>query len=194
MKNKTMLQFKFDKEKCISVLSYITGNLETADFLRVFKVLYFAEQKHLARFGRPIVGDNYLAMKHGPVPYNIYNELRNIESGIGKMMDNFMKNNVSFSDYFEVKKNDTGKCIFSNFNPDFDVISQSELMCLNESLEENKKLSFNELSNKSHDSAWKKANINDEMDILDIAKSGGASSEMLNYISIMAENQDLVFA
>lgn len=189
-----MLQFKFDKEKCTSVLSYITQNLEKTDFLRVFKVLYFAEQKHLARYGRPIVGDNYLAMKHGPVPYNIYNELGKIESGIGKMMDNFMKNNVSFSDYFEVKKSKDGKSIFSKIKPDFDNISQSEFMCLNESLEENKKLSFNELSAKSHDLAWKKANINDEMDILDIAKSGGASIEMLNYISVMAENQDFIFA
>lgn len=189
-----MLQFKFDKEKCTSVLSYIIQNLETADFLRVFKVLYFAEQKHLVRFGRPIVGDNYIAMKHGPVPSNIYNELGKIENGIGKMIDNLMKNNVSFSDYFEVKNNNEGKSIFSKINLDFDAISLSELTCLDESLEENKKLSFNQLSNKSHDYAWKKANVNDEMDILDIAKSGGASPDMLNYISIIAENQDFAFA
>ena len=189
-----MLQFKFDKEKCTSVLSYITQNLENADYLRVFKVLYFAEQKHLVRFGRPIVGDNYIAMKHGPVPSNIYNELGKIESGIGKMIDNLLKNDISFSDYFEVKKIKDVKNVFSKINPDFGTISESEFSCLNESLEENKKLSFSELSNKSHDSAWKKANINDEMDILDIAKSGGASIEMLNYISIMAENQDFTFA
>lgn len=188
-----MLQFKFDKEKCTSVLSYITQNLENADYLRVFKVLYFAEQKHLARFGRPIVGDNYIAMKHGPVPSNIYNELGKIENGIGKMIDNLMKNNVSFSDYFEVKKNNNGKSIFLKINPDLDAISESEFICLNESLKENKKLSFNDLSNKSHDKAWEKANVNDEMDILAIAKSGGASSEMLNYITIMAENQELIF-
>ena len=194
MKDNIMLQFKFDKEKSTTVLSYITQNLEKTDFLRVFKVLYFAEQKHLARFGRPIVGDNYLAMKHGPVPYNIYNELGKIENGIGKMMDNLMKNNISFSDFFEVKKNKDGKSVFSKINPDFDAISQSELTCLDESLEENKRLSFNQLSNKSHDYAWKKANANDEMDILDIAQSGGASSDMLNYISIMAENQDFTFA
>jgi uncharacterized phage-associated protein len=189
-----MLQFKFDKEKCISVLSYITKNLETADFLRVFKVLYFAEQKHLVRFGRPIVGDNYIAMKHGPVPSNIYNELDKIQSGIGKTMDNLLKNNISFSDYFEVKKINEVKNVFLKINIELDTISESEFMCLNESLEENRKLSFNELSNKSHDSAWKKANVNDEMNILDIAKSGGASIDMLNYISLMAENQDFIFA
>jgi uncharacterized phage-associated protein len=189
-----MLQFKFERQKCISVLSYITQNLEKTDFLRVFKVLYFAEQKHLVRFGRPIVGDNYIAMKHGPVPSNIYNELRNIETGLGKMLDNIMKNDLSFSDYFEVKKSNKGKSILSNYKSDFDDISQSEIICLDESLKENRKLSFDALSTKSHDKAWEKANVNDEMDILAIAKSGGASIDMLNYISSMAENQDFTFA
>lgn len=189
-----MLQFKFDKEKCTSVLSYITQNVKTADFLRVFKVLYFAEQKHLVRFGRPIVGDNYIAMKHGPVPSNIYNELRQIKGGTGKFMDILLKNSISFSDYFEVSKVQDVDNILAKNNPELDIISESELMCINESLNENKDLSFNELSNKSHDSAWEKANLNDEMDILDIAQSGGASPDMLNYISIMAENQDFTFA
>ena len=194
MNNNIMLQFKFDKEKCTSILSYITQNVKTADFLRVFKVLYFAEQKHLVRFGRPIVGDNYIAMKHGPVPSNIYNELRQIKGGTGKFMDILLKNSISFSDYFEVSKVQDVDNILAKNNPELDIISESELMCINESLNENKDLSFNELSNKSHDSAWEKANLNDEMDILDIAQSGGASPDMLNYISIMAENQDFTFA
>lgn len=67
-----MLQFQFDKEKSASALLYITQNWETADFLRVFKVLYFAEQKHLVKFSRPIVGDNYIAMQHSPVPSRYY--------------------------------------------------------------------------------------------------------------------------
>jgi len=183
-----MQQFKFDREKCTSVLLYITKNLERADFLRVFKILYFAEQEHLVRFGRPIVGDSYIAMKHGPVPSTIYNELGNIGNGLGKLIDGIVNNNISFSDYFEVKSD---KIIIAKVEPDIEEISESELECLNESLEENKYLSFNELSEKSHDLAWNRANINDEMDVLDIAESGGASQEMLKYISILVENENL---
>ena len=184
-----MLKFQFDKEKSASVLLYITQNLETADFLRVFKVLYFAEQKHLARFGRPIVGDNYLAMKHGPVPSSIYFELNNV----GDSIDRIFKKQIYFSDFFEVKRK-VIKNLSAKIEPNLDYISESELTCLNESLEENKHLSFKQLSDKSHDMAWKKANENDEMDILEIAKSGGASDDMLTYISIMAENQNFTFA
>jgi len=184
-----MQQFKFDREKCTSVLLYITKNLERADFLRVFKILYFAEQEHLVRFGRPIVGDNYVAMKRGPVPSTIYNELGNIRNGSGKLIDKIVKNDISFSDYFEVEAD---SIIIAKTQPDLEEISESELECLNESLNENKYLSFNELSEKSHDLAWNRANINDEMDILDIAESGGASQEMLKYISILVENENLV--
>ncbi|MEA5139021.1 Panacea domain-containing protein [Arcicella rigui] len=185
-----MQQFKFDREKCTSVLLYITKNLEKADFLRVFKVLYFAEKEHLARFGRPIVGDSYIAMKHGPVPSTIYAELGNIRSGIGKIIDGVVNNNISFSDYFEVKPDNI---IIAKVEPDVEDFSASEQECLDKSLNENKDLSFNELSEKSHDLAWNRANMNDEMDILDIAESGGASKEMLQYISVLVENENLSF-
>ena len=174
-----MLQFQFDKEKCVSVLSYIIENLDSSDFLRVFKVLYFAEQKHLVKFGRPIVGDNYIAMQHGPVPSNIYTELNRIEHETGD----------SFAHYFEVKRIKEIKNVFAKIEPQLDYISESELICLNESLQQNKFLSVKELSEKSHDRAWENANENDEMDILEIANAGGASNEMLSYISIMAENE-----
>lgn len=185
-----MQQFKFDREKCTSVLLYIIQNLEKADFLRVFKILYFAEKEHLARFGRPIVGDNYVAMKHGPVPSTIYTELGNVRSGIGKIIDGVVNNNISFSDYFEVKPDNI---IIAKVEPDIEEISGSELDCLDKSLRENKGLSFNELSEKSHDLAWNRANMNDEMDVLDIAESGGASNEMLQYISVLVENENLSF-
>jgi uncharacterized phage-associated protein len=180
-----MIQFQFDKEKSASVLLYIIQNVESSDFLRVFKILYFAEQKHLARFGRPIVGDNYIAMQHGPVPASIYTELNHVE----RNTEEDFKSKKHFSDYFEVKRINEIKNIFAKSEPMLDYISESEFMCLNESLQENKYLTVKELSEKSHDSAWEKANENDEMDILEIAKSGGANDEMLSYISIMAENE-----
>ena len=43
-----------------------------ADFHRIFKILYFADEKHLALYGFPIVGDEYIAKKNGPVPSITY--------------------------------------------------------------------------------------------------------------------------
>lgn len=64
-----------------------------------------------------------------------------------------------------------------------DELSASEILLLNESIEENKNVDFISLSNKSHDSAWTKA-INGDKAIydIDIATAGGASEDMINYI------------
>lgn len=39
--------------------------------LRLIKLLYLAEREHLRDAGRPIVGDYYVSMRHGPVLSNV---------------------------------------------------------------------------------------------------------------------------
>jgi uncharacterized phage-associated protein len=36
--------------------------------LKALKLVYLADRYHLRRYGRPIIGDEYLAMNYGPVP------------------------------------------------------------------------------------------------------------------------------
>ena len=43
---------------------------------QVVKALFLADREHLNQFGRPITFDNYIAMKHGPVPSMAYDLLR----------------------------------------------------------------------------------------------------------------------
>jgi len=35
--------------------------------MKALKLVYFADRYHLRKFGRPVVGDEYLAMNYGPV-------------------------------------------------------------------------------------------------------------------------------
>jgi uncharacterized phage-associated protein len=42
--------------------------------------MYFADRKHLEKYGRFICGDSYVAMKHGPVPSEIYDILKAVIS------------------------------------------------------------------------------------------------------------------
>jgi len=72
--------------------------------------------------------------------------------------------------------------ITANENPDLDELSVSDLNCLNKSISENKDLDFNTLSEKSHDLAWQNADVDDQINILNIAKAGGANSVLLQYI------------
>ncbi len=45
-------------------------------YLRLIKLLYFADRKSWERFGRPITGDDYVAMKLGPVLSHTFNLIR----------------------------------------------------------------------------------------------------------------------
>ena len=59
--------------------------------------------------------------------------------------------------------------IYPKQKPDTDMLSNAELQCLEEALEENKNFSFQQLKDKSHDTAYKKAEKNGEIAFIDIA-------------------------
>ncbi len=69
MQAKNMIDFPFNREKSICSMLYICNMLGGEwDKYSLLKILYFAEQKHLVKYGRPITGDNIIAMDFGPVP------------------------------------------------------------------------------------------------------------------------------
>jgi uncharacterized phage-associated protein len=78
------VQFEFDYEKTVAASVYIVSkNLPELTMGKLFKLLYLSDKDHLVRFGRPITGDNYAAMKDGPVPshlYDLFKELRGTPS------------------------------------------------------------------------------------------------------------------
>jgi hypothetical protein len=59
-----MLRFVFNSEKALAAILYISKQLiehtgrTGAGIHHVAKILYFADQKHLARYARPIAGDH----------------------------------------------------------------------------------------------------------------------------------------
>lgn len=178
--------YSFELDKTKSVLLYIINKLDNADLLKVFKILYFAEQKHLKEYGNLIIFDKYIAMKNGPVPsfiYDLFKEVRGDRDRIEK--------NSNFYSGFNIK----GKYdVIPVESSDLDYLSKSNIDCLELSIFENKDLSFDELSKKSHDSAWDSARKDDEIDFVEIAKAGGADSEMLKYVSECLSHRELISA
>lgn len=156
------------------ILNKIGGE---SDFHKLFKILYFAEREHLSIYGNLITENGYIAMNNGPVPSLAYDILKSVRGNI--LLENHKD---SFSPYFEITDRYKVK---SKIKADLDEFSKSELTCLDNSILEYSKKSFSELTNVSHDSAWENSSF--EMDIFDIAKSGGAKNEMLRYIEILKE-------
>lgn len=160
----------------------------TCDFHKVFKILYFADQKHLAMYGSAITEDTYVAMGNGPVPSMAYDILKSLR---GQGLFTSLKD--QFEPYFKLLNSYT---VRAKVSPDLDYLSESEMMCINSSIKENQNLTFKDLTSKSHDAAWHKgaeAVSNSEMDILDIASCGGAKKDMIEYIKENIENRCATF-
>ena len=92
-------RFYMKKEKIINSMLFILNNLGgQSDLHKIFKILYFADQKHLITYGFPITGDFYIAMPAGPVPSKSYDVLKAIRG------DSFWSNvTPNYNSIFDVK-------------------------------------------------------------------------------------------
>src|SRR6185295_5585336 len=71
------LTFEFEPEKFVEASVYLTERCPLMTKMKLFKLLFFADKKHLLRYGRPILGARYIAMKDGPVPSQAYDIVKN---------------------------------------------------------------------------------------------------------------------
>lgn len=168
--------FDLDKSKAINSILFVISKLgANSDKHKVFKILYFADQKHLVKYGRPITGDTYLKMQYGPVPSFIKNLADgNEEKGL---IEQKGKHHIQSS---------------CSYDLDLEDFSESELECLDEAIEENKHLSFGKLTKKSHDKAWENASW--RIDYLSIAEAITEDQNILQYIRINQLNDKISFA
>lgn len=181
-----MIKSNFNIEKAKASVLFIINNIGETDLLKIFKILYFAERNHLAKYGRLILNDDYVAMKNGPVPSKLYDLFKIVRGDLPKQ--------ESYNDFvnaFEVK--DT-YIVSALEQPDFDELSKSNIVCIEDAIRDNYSLTFEQLSSKSHQYAWNNASRDDYMNFLDIATEGGANEEMIKYIIENKENSQLVVA
>lgn len=167
-------------EKIKAVILYIMQSFaEGVDYIKLFKILYFAQRDYLAMYGKVIVDDSFRALKHGPVPTYTYKGLQIAE---GKPLEG------DFS-YFLSGIEVRNKKVYTSLEPDMDYISGAEKRCLDASIDKYRNIEPYDLSDLSHDSAWKEANermLDDPqknfITIIDMARAGNASKEMVDYI------------
>ena len=139
----------------------------------LFKILYFASQYHLIKYGDTIISDFY-AFMYGPVPSELSDYLNS-------------KNIITDSILFDFEAN---YILSPKEEANLEQLSKSEIECLNQSIEENFGLKFNLLTQKSHDSAWQKAwkkqsilgNRGAKIDIINMAIAAGATESTIEYI------------
>jgi len=174
--------------KLKAVTLYVTSKFDDVDIYKLFKIIYFADREHYAKYGRRIIPDTYISMVNGPVPSKLYDAIKISRGKRDTKLDPSLK---TISDAFCVCKELGLDYVVKGIeNPDMDELSKSDIICLDESIRENERLSFTKLKEKSHDIAWTEGTTNPKLQIRPIlmAKAAGASDEMLAYLQ---EKEDI---
>lgn len=165
--------FEFDAKVAIEAILFIANKSQAPTFHHIVKLLYFADRLHLQRYGRLICGDDYVAMKHGPVPSGIYDMLKAIR--YGQTNDHFpeLKSAFQVNDYTVIPLR----------SPDLEWLSDSDVECLTEALSVYDNLSFNQLTDLSHDDAWQSADQDDFISLEALVSSVGNPNQLLEHLN-----------
>lgn len=168
---------KFNLSKSIQAILYVSNKLQRKDFHKIFKILYFSDRNHLAKYSRSITGDTYIAMNDGPVPSNIYDIFKSLR-GDGF----FAKNAEQFSEYFTVVN-------WNFINPlkdaDLKKLSVSDTEELDDSLAKYGNLTWDEVREKSHDYAWRNTPKDYPISVENMLLETGESPEYISFVNEM---------
>ena len=175
-------------DKIKAVVEYILQQMGAAvDYIHLFKVMYFAQEEHLAVYGVPMMYDTFVARKHGPVPSLTYKVLRVAE---GKTVD-VTGELQAFASDLSLSMSDGHQVVTlaDGVQCDMDELSRSNIRILDKWIDHCKDIKSFDLSELSHDKAWQKAVRQTErtgedtkISLYDMAASGGASKAMLGVV------------
>lgn len=169
----------FDSKKLTELILYILEKTGGVDFYHAFKILYFAEMKHLSKWGVGIVPDEFCALKYGPVPTRLYNAVKELNQPKMALAE-------CLAEVIQFAGEDAPNVLLPKREANLKFLSKSEIESLEQSIEENKSLTFGQLMRKSHDKAWdeadRRANGTNIISPISMAKVLHADDAMLEYI------------
>lgn len=167
-------QIKFNKEKATQSILYVANKLERRDLHKIFKILYFAERKHMHDWGRPIIGDTYIAMDAGPVPSRVYDILKIVRG------DSYMSDTEGLKNLFAIED---WMYVVPLQNADINKLSKTDIDALDWSVRTYGSLSYDEIKEKSHDIAWRSTAKDYAISWEAIAREAGLDGQDIRYIT-----------
>ena len=159
---------------------YILNKTNGLDYYHVFKVIYFAELEHLARYGFRMTADDFCALPDGPVPSILYDCVKD-DVYCDRELEGMLNASVT-------KGNDDAYYMLApRREADMDYLSKADVDALDKSIAENALLPYGVLREKSHGSEWHRAYYGQGtgrkvMDTVGLARDGMASEDMIAYI------------
>ena len=172
--------------KIKATVLYVLGQMpQGVGYIHLFKILYFAQQKHLVIYGIPIMEDTFCARKHGSVPTLTYKVLKASEKGLTFEQQDMQ----DFLSGVKIELRDAHQIVKAIQKADMDELSKSDVLVLDECINRLRNIDAFDLSDLSRDKAWLKAKRTADrtgedakIPMYDIADAGGATKEMLSVI------------
>jgi len=182
-----MIRYRPNLRKVLDAILWLAKERPGMDMYRILKVLFLADKAHLNKYGRPIAGEQYVAMKYGPVAETAYQMLRRQRGPLKRL---------HLTEYpFAIESDDDGRPVrvFAARDPDLTSFSESDINELAQALDKYGKMNFNALKALTHSHpAYKRAwaargdsNVApmDWKDLLDEDKADPEVLEELEYVS-----------
>ena len=175
--------FKFDRS--INSILYSLQKLGgSSDMHKICKILYFADQKHLSEYGRSITGDEYIAMKFGPVPSYIDDVLKALRG------DSFFSSNSAIEPLKSMIVFENRFIMRGILAPDMDALSKTDIACLDYAISLCKDKNFEELTTFSHGLAWSNTRRDRAISVKDILREIGDEESYVDYIADSLRTQN----
>lgn len=156
------MTMNFEVKKSIHLLLFVLQSLGgKANLTKVFLMFYFADLRYLAAYGKLGFGNFYLAMRSGPVPYNIFwlfIELNN--RGEGSMA-------ARLKHYFDIADDGELKAVVRY---ESDYLTMTEVNNLFSVLQQYKALALDELQRLAMGYAWQQADAGNMMSVIKMAE------------------------
>jgi uncharacterized phage-associated protein len=156
----TTRRFRFDAEKALEIILYISSRAPIPDIYHVGKIVYYADRHHLEDFGRLTCGDEYCAMRDGPVPSGTYDLIKDVRD---------LSRTSMYADQARQTFAVEGVNLVPFRKPNEKFLSESDKECLDMAIKEVGNLSYSALKRKSHDKAYESADLNGEITLEAIA-------------------------
>lgn len=167
-------KIQFNKDKAIQSILYAANKLDRRDIHKLFKILYFADRKHMLDWGMPIIGDTYIAMDAGPVPSRVYDIMKIVRG------DSYMTDTEGLKELFAIE---SWMYVVPLKEADLKKLSPTDIEALDWALQTYGSLSYDEIKEKSHDIAWRSTAKDYAISWEAIAREAGMDSSDIQYIS-----------
>lgn len=158
-----MTHFSVNWPKVIEAIDKIASLKPGVTQYYIGKILFFADREHLLDYGRPITGDRYVAMEHGPVP----SAIRDILKADSDSPDELIS---QLHERVAIEQDANRQKVFSKNLQGYVHLSGSDCTYLEEAVAKYGNMTFGDLKKVSHEDpayvdAWDKPGNNNEMNI-----------------------------